>query len=190
VTCRLCGPIVAVLLAALPAAAADAVERRAPVPERDRPHGEVRIVLRDGSRIVQTLIHSRAVRRVAGAIADKEHASWPEGSEGAADAARYIDALAAVSAEVRRAGSAGEDRRRSLCIEFPPHGPVTVSGALVDEEAGGLRLVERADPSVTLDLTQPYVRRNRVLIVADAFGVDEATASSWLRESGTRVAHP
>jgi len=178
------GSCVVLALLWAPAAGADAVERRAVVPEPDRPHGEVRIVRRDGATIVQTLIHSRSVRRVAGAIAEKELANWPEGREGAADAARYVDALADVAAQVRKAGPAGEDRRRSLCIEFPPGGPVTISGAIVEPADDRLRLVEKVEPRVELDLGDPYVERNRVLIVADAFGVTEATAASWLTAPG------
>jgi hypothetical protein len=170
----------ALMLLGSQAAAADGVERRAVVPEPDRPHGEVRLVRRDGATVVQTLIHSRSVRRVAGAIADKERANWPTGSDGAADAARYIDALAAVSAAVRETAPAGRDRRRSLCIEFPAAGPVVVSAAVVENGEDGLRLVETVEPRDALDLGVTYVRRNRVLIVADAFGVDETTAASWL----------
>ena len=179
----------ALVLLCRPAAAADVVERRALVPDAGRPHGEVRIVRRDGAAVVQTLSHSRTVRRVAGAIAEKERTNWPEGREGASAAARYVEALAAVAATVHEA-PAGEDRRRSLCIEFPPGGPILVSGAVARIGPDGLRLIELTEPRVSLDLAEPYVGRNRVWIVADAFGVDEATAGSWLDVVGTRVAAP
>lgn len=179
-------PTLAMALALVfPALAGEIVERRTFVPDAERPQGEVRILRRDGSTVVQTLVHSRLVRRVAGEIAKKERANWPQGSAGFEDAARFVRALAQLAKEVRDTLPPDEGRRRGFCIEFPPSGPVTLSGAIVERSEDGLRLLEKREPSVSLDLDSSYVERNRGLIVIDAFSVDEEEARRWLAEDGT-----
>lgn len=161
-------------------ASSDVVERRAVVPRPDRPHGEVRIVLRDGARVVQTLLHSRFVRRVAGEIAAKEERNWPAGATGHADSVRFVDALAEAARVAARGRVDAATSRRSLCIELPPAGPVTIRGASIESTDAGLQVTATAEPRHTLVLDAAYVATNRVLIVADAFAVDRDTAARWL----------
>jgi hypothetical protein len=174
-----------VLLLAVTNLADDHVARRTPVPDAERPQGEVRILRRDASTVVQTLVHSRVVRRMAGEIAKKERQNWEEGRDGFADSERFVAALAELARRVRDTEAPGEDRRRGFCLEFPSSGPVTLSAALVERRDEGLRLVERREPSFALELGPSYVERNRVLIVIDAFSVDEPTAQRWLGSDGT-----
>ena len=163
------------------------IRARALVPTAGRPHGEIRLAVSDRGVVVQTVLHSRVLRRVVGRIADKERSGWPPDSAGREDAERYVAALADAVDRLRAAGPPAADRYRSLCIEFfPPQdaGRVVISGARVEASPDGLRLIEKTEPEIALDVSAEYSGRNRRLIVADAFGLDEAAAADLLDEAG------
>jgi len=179
----------AALLAASPLAdtAHDELLRRTPVPSADRRQGEVRIVRRGQTVVVQTVLHSKVLRRVAGEIAQKEARGWPPGAEGSAESARYVEALRDVVDAIRRGESrssdGGGDRFREMRIEFFVHageGTVVLSGAEVAEEADGLRLTAVRKPVEVLELSADYVGRNMVRIVEDSFGVTAEQARRLL----------
>jgi len=156
--------------------AGDEVVKRVAVPSSERRQGEVRIVRRGATVVVQTVIHSKVMRRVAGEIAQKEALSWPDGAKSADDRARYVETLRQVVDAIRAEGndaSAGEtDRFRDLRIDFLVQGGrglVVISGAEVVDEGETLRLVAVREPVERLEPSLDYVQRNMKLIVADSF---------------------
>ena len=164
--------------------ARDEILDRAYVPSAERPQGEVRVVRRGGHAVVQTLLYTRVLKRVFGAISEKERRNWPTGAPGHDDAERYLGALD----EFQRAhgrpadGGAGGDRRVVVLIEYvdAPPGPfVAVGEADIAGTGGDVRIRGRSSP-VVLDLSAAYVRRNMELILADSLGVPEAEARARL----------
>jgi hypothetical protein len=159
---------------------------RVPVPSAERPHGEVVVLVRDDVRIVRTVLHSKVLRQVAGRIAGKERAGWPEGEPGRSDSDRYVEALGDGIAALPPvpAGSAGDDRKRSYLIEFV-HGPgtsrVLLAPVRVEVTDDGHLTVAAVGPERReLDLSPAYVERNQRLIVEDAFRVDADAATRTL----------
>jgi len=185
-------PAAAILFAALLATGADwldvnadVVVDRVAVPSADRPQAEVRIVRRNGRPVVQTLIDTRVIKRVIGAIAGKERRGWPEGVPGHEDSRRYLAALEAFqrAALARREGAGpGAERRVQASIEFvdqPGHPFVAIGAAVIEGSGRQMRLVSRSAPTV-LPLSPEYVLRNMRLIVADSFEVTNEEAASRL----------
>lgn len=157
------------------------------VPSADKPQGEVRIVRRNGRPVVQTLLHTKVLKRVIGAIADKERRGWPARTAGSADVAGYADSqryLAVLDefarktlAERDKTGSPTERHVQAL-IEFvdePGHPFVAIGSAQIDATGESLRLVSRGAPTV-LEVSAEYLRQDMKLIVADSFHIspDEA----------------
>jgi hypothetical protein len=177
--------------AALLDIARDVVVESTFVPSAQRPQGEVRIVRRGGRAVVQTILYTRVLKRVIGAISDKERRNWPAGAAGHADMERYVAALE----EFRRAAAARPDqagaevdRRVQALIEFidAPGDPLVAIGGVTlaatagqEGTAGAVRIGARATPAL-LSLSADYVRRNMALIVADAFSVDPGEAATRL----------
>lgn len=165
--------------------ARDEILDRAYVPSAERPQGEVRVVRRGGHAVVQTLLYTRVLKRVFGAIAEKERRNWPADARGRDDAERYLGALD----EFQRAhGRPAEgDRRTVVLIEYvdaPPAPFVAVGEVDIAGTGGDVRIRGRSSP-VVLDLSAAYVRRNMELIVADSFGVPEAEARARLARART-----
>jgi hypothetical protein len=168
----------------------DRIVRRTSVPPDGRRHGEVRIVRRDENVVVQTVLHSKVLRRVAGEIARKEASAWPGSVPGSTDSERFVAALREIVDHVRledteEADVAG-DRHRDLRIDFfirEGRGRVVLSGAEVVEEGTTLRLVASRPPAESLDLSADYVGRNMRLIVADSFRTSVEEADRMLATS-------
>ena len=169
----------------------DVIVDRVPVPSADRPQGEVRIVRRNGRLVVQTLLKTKVLKRVIGAIADKERRGWPEGASGYADARRYLAALETFQQAAlaqRDAAGPDADRHVNALIEFidAPERPfVAIGSAEIDGAKNEMRLVGRAAP-VIIELSAEYVRRNMRLIVADAFHVTPEEASARIARAGAK----
>jgi len=177
--------------AALLDAGADVRIDRAFVPSADRRQGEVRIIRRGPHVVVQTLLYSKVIKRVVGAIVDKERAGWPEKSEGHADMERYVAALQEAQRQIPKPeaapGTEG-DRRAKLLIEFiddPAHPIVALGGVEIGEESGEVSIRQRRSPMV-LEPSPGYVRRNMTLIVADAFHLSTAEAEARLAAAARR----
>jgi len=171
-------------------AADDVVLERAVVPSSKRPQGEVRLIGRDGRVVVQTVLNSKVLRRVAGAIAEKEQSNWPSGRQGSEDAARYIAALADMAMQIQQQDRTDEGRRRSMCIEYTDTDGevrVTFTGARVETGPEGLALVAQTDPRQVMEPSTEYYERNRLLIVADAFGLDSPGAAELIASAGKRI---
>lgn len=153
---------------------ADQVLRRTFVPSPDRKVGEVRLLRRGDTDVVQTLLYTKILKRVVGEIRKKETANWLPGSDGYADSLRYIDALVQAQEDIwsrlpkfERSGEA----RQKLLIEFildKQTARVVFAEFDFTEAAGTVRISARR-ALAQLDLSRAYVRRNMQLIVADSF---------------------
>ena len=112
----------------------DEIIVRTKIEARGRNHGEFRLVRRDESVVVQTLLVTRSLKRAAGGIRDKEEANWPEDSQGY-DALRvYMEALEAAVAEILV--TEPSDRYRRLLIEIE-----------LSENAGSIALSKPSAPA-------------------------------------------
>lgn len=172
----------------------DEVVARSPVPSRERPVGEVRLLRRGDANVVQTLLYTKVLSRVVGEIRRKELANWPD-DPGRADALRYVEALAAAQQRLFRelaARGPAADRRQKLWIEFlvaPGTALVAIGGFEMEARDGELRIVERK-PIAVLEPSRDYVLRNMRLIAADSFHVEGAALDAllspleWLRREG------
>lgn len=161
--------------------AAVSVHARASVPSEAQKVGEVRLVTRGGATVVQTVIATRAPSRVLAEIREKELRNWPAGSEGRADAERYLEALAQAGSVLQgererldpRDPSA--DRRSRLLIEFQAD-DVSAGILVATFESSAEAPYE---PDAIREIARPlvggsYVLRNMRLILADAFARPEA----------------
>jgi hypothetical protein len=178
--------LLAIVLAATLATAADDVERVVPVDRRadaivarstiearGRTHGEVRLVRRGSDAVVQTLLVTRTLRRAAGRIRDKEEANWPQGSRELGASRVYVEALGSAVAEILQEES--RERERSLLIEIvaSDHSAiVTFANPQNQDGSLGIDLVAAATIS-RLEMPCAWARRQIELIARDR-GLDLA----------------
>jgi hypothetical protein len=153
------------------------VDRRV-VPSPERKVGELRILKRGAATVVETLLYTKVLSRAIAAIREKEAANWP----GDPDAARYVAALERAQRQIWERlprDARREDRRQKLWIDFvvAPDAAFVALGAFELEEKQGEVRVLRREPLAVLEPAPSYVRRNLLLIVADAFQLDEASAA-------------
>lgn len=168
------------LPAALVDPTSDRVVARTVVPNEGPKVGEVRLVTRGDATVVQTLLATKVLARVVAEIRKKEERNWPPDAEGYRDMRRYLDALEAAAAGLRKqrdaTGAGGDaDRRLRLLIEFVASR--SASGVVFAEfdaaEIDGAIQPTSRRPIETLVLGRSYVFPNMRLILADAFGVPE-----------------
>jgi len=163
----------------------DRVIERVVVPTREQPQGEVQVVRRGELVVVQTLLASRLLKRVAATIDAKEQKSWPPGSDGYAGSLRYRDELYQAVARSWQDYRQREDRsetRQRLVIEFilgPRHSLVALSLPVYTGEPGNLQVVDKQVVSVW-SAPRDYVRLNSAAIVADNFNLDTQAAAKLL----------
>ena len=170
--------------AALLDPAADRIVHRAWVPSAEQPQGEVRLIARGDALVMQTVLSSKVLRRVAAAIIEKEVRAWPEERDGFVDSQRYRETLNKAVEAVQQDSRAQPrpDRRQQLLIEFVAAGrsacfafflPELTDGADGLEVAGRrLLFVEAASPL--------YVRGNLLEIAMDSFQLDRAEAEQMI----------
>lgn len=173
-------------LSPLPAASRDVVVGSATVPYAFFPQAEVRLIRRDGSAVMQTVIVSRFLKRVIGEIRRKEMSAWPPGRAGHEDSERYVDALdrAYRSVEIAsRARDDGEDRPGRLMIEFVLSGEdafVAILDPEVRGKFGDLRVTTRRVMEI-LPLSRRYVSENILEIAVDSLGWKRREAEEALK---------
>lgn len=167
-------------------ASRDEVVRSATVPSSLFPQAEVRLIRRDGSAVMQTVIVSRLLKRVVGEIRRKESSAWTPGRAGHEDSERYVDALGRAyrAAEQRfRERDAGTDARRSLLIEFvlsEKEALVVFLDPQVRGDFGNLRVSERRVLEI-LPLSRRYIRENMQEIAIDSLGWSPREAEAALK---------
>lgn len=165
------------------AQAADAVLAQAAVPNPESPVGEVRLLRRGDTTVVQTLLVTRLLPRVAAEIRMKEERNWPAELPGHADMVAYVQALNAAQEQLHAALPAADarsvadaDRRLRLLIEFtasPASAGVEIAEFTSVAEDRPYDVASRR-PLVAPPVGRSYVLRNMRLILADAFRVPEA----------------
>jgi hypothetical protein len=151
----------------------DQVERAEIVPSPEQPVGEVRLLRRGGAVVMQTVLHTKFLKRVVAEIRKKEMAAWPRDRRGRGDAVKYVDALLSAQAGIQERFKLREDRgdrRQAMLIEFILAGDasiVAIAEPTLADEAGRMRVVSRR-PIAVLPLSRTYVRGNIYEIAWDA----------------------
>ncbi|MDH3383653.1 MAG: hypothetical protein OEM42_06295 [Deltaproteobacteria bacterium] len=167
-------------------ASRDEVVRSTTVPSTLFPQAEVRLIRRDGSVVMQTVIVSRLLKTVVGEIRRKESSVWTPERAGHGDSERYIDALGRAyrAAELRfRERDAGIDHRRSLLIEFvlsEEEAFVAILDPEVRGNFGNLRVTERRVLEI-LPVSRHYVLENMHEIAIDSLGWSRRQAEEGLK---------
>lgn len=181
-TATVVAAICAIGIAAGLAAASEEVLARTPVPNAESPVGEVRLVRRGDTTVVQTLLVTRVLPRVIAEIRLKEERYWPSDDAGHDDMLAYVAALTGAQERLRATLPAADarnladaDRRLRLLIEFAAS-PTSVGVQLAEfsslaedrpYDIGSRRTL--ATPAVG----RSYVLRNMRLILADSFHIAE-----------------
>ena len=174
-----------------PAAAADRVLARVPVPDAQRRVGEVLLIQRGAADVVETRLDTTLLRRVVAEIGHKEAANWPAGTVGGVASARYVAALEqAVDTLAPRppAGSRQRHARRAVRVFIAFALDDNSARVTIGRFAPAADGIERA-PLTTLDLPPDYVRENMRLIAADSLHLEGAALDAALAPL-TRLARP
>jgi hypothetical protein len=172
-------------LAPLLDTASDRIVRREFVPSEAQKVGEVRLVRRGASDVVETLLYTKVLSRVVAEIRKKELANWPPGQPGHDDALRYALALESVQKQIwdrLPRAEVARDRRQKLFIDFVLTGSsaVVAIGAFEMDETNGEVRVLRREPLVVFEPSRHYAERNMRLIAADSFHEGEAALGTLL----------
>jgi hypothetical protein len=168
--------LAAAVLASLTDGSHDIIVRRATVPATGSPQGEVRLIERNHAVVVQTLLESRVIMRVAREIALKEDQGWPETNELRGESRRYLDALTEAAQAVLHEHARRPELRnepQKLIIEFVL-APDAAVVALYELPTGEVRDRDRLPERKlvrSLDLDRAYVERNVTLIAEDSLGM-------------------
>jgi len=159
------------------------VYARTAVPDEARKIGEVRLVERGSTTLVQTVIATRVITRAVAEIRQKEERNWPPERVGHADMERYVTALERAATTLRQelppadARSIDDaERRVRLLIELRADSSRT---EIVIAEFQVRDASAPYDPTVSrvfanLALSRAYVLENMRLILADAFRIPES----------------
>lgn len=161
------------------------IRHRVPVPSAQQPQGEVRIIQRGKTTVVQTLLYSKILKRVVGTICKKEETTWPQQRPGYDDAKRYVTALRQAREELdgrSTAGGAGGERLQKLLIEFVLGEQKALIGLFETtcSGEGGQLVVHDRRPIAVWQASRSYVAEDMLAIVKDSFLLDEAEAAALL----------
>jgi hypothetical protein len=140
---------------------------RANVPNAVLKQGEVRVVVRDGETIVQTILHTRYQRLVRNRIERNETKNWPDRPEAAVYMAALEQALEHYALKKRESAEPV-----GLVIDFvdgPESDRVDFRVVSVGRGTDGYT-VDQGELWRSLRFPQDYIRRNQEHIVEDVFG--------------------
>lgn len=176
-------------------AAPDAREYRSPIAHaflraQGGVHGEVAVYRSGESRIVETLLYSRVLKRVVAEIALREADAWPQTASGSADSAAYVAALERAQKKVwweSARDPAKRDRVQEMSISFevgPGEARVSLFAVKTGEGAERKRRILERRLLESLPVSVEYARRDQRLIVEDAFGLDSAEAAALIDGAG------
>ncbi len=152
------------------------------VPNRVIPQGEVRLVRRGGTAVVQTVLQTRFGKRVMNRITHNELRNWGDHR----DAASYIDALEDAFAEYEKLRSA-EGKQMALVIDFvdsPVSARVEFSFSMASHEKHGFDI----QPSATwrsLTVSRDYLRKDQEYILTNSFKKGAAETLDYLHRLRT-----
>jgi hypothetical protein len=149
-------------------------------------HGEVALYRSNETRIVETLLYSRVLKRVVAEIAVREADAWPEGSPGAEDSSAYVEALERAQKKVwweSARDPAQRDRVQEMAISFEAgrtEARVSLFAVTTGPGPGQRRQVADRRLLEVVPVSLEYAIRDQRLIVEDAFGVDSQKAAALL----------
>jgi hypothetical protein len=161
---------------------ADLLIRSAPVPASPPYQGEVRLLRRDSAVVVQTLLNSKVMDRVAGAIQKKELQDWPEDREGSIDSRRYVKELVQALKVVRGRAEEGQ-RYLQLMIEFvldEQQSYVALYAPTLTQNGDRL-VLQKKELLKKLPLSRTYVYKNILFIIQDSFQLEADKAIELVR---------
>lgn len=156
--------------------------RITPVPAEPPYQGEVRLIHRDSALVVQTLLNSKVMQHVVGAIQKKELNNWPEGREGAIDSRRYTEELSKAHRTIRSRAEEGQ-RHLQLMIEFVLDGQqsyVTLYAPTMTQKGDRL-VLQKKEPLKKLPLSRSYVYKNMLFIIQESFQLEVDKALELVR---------
>jgi hypothetical protein len=163
----------------------DLIVQRATVPSVEQPQGEVQLIQRRDLLVVQTLLSSRVLKKVAAAIDAKESRNWPEAQQGYIESLRYRDELFRATEESWEAFRQRSDRsqdRQTLAIEFilgPKISLIALSLPHLSVDKGNLLLIDKRLLKIWRS-NEDYVRENMFEIVKNSFHLSDTTAEKLL----------
>ena len=162
--------------------------RRAPVPVDPPYQGEVRLLRRNSTLVVQTILNSKVMHRVVGAIQRNELRDWPQNREGSMDSRRYTEELAlafqTVQDRAKERQKTGErDRYLQLMIEFvleEQRGYVALYLPTLTQQNDRL-VLQKKELLKKLPVSRNYLRKNMQSIVEENFQLEADKADELLR---------
>lgn len=163
----------------------DVLIQRAPVPAAPPHQGEVRLIRRDSSLVIQTIISSKVLRHVVAAIQKKEFHRWPEDREGWLDSRRYSEELFQAY-EISQAESQkrkGDSRYLQLMIEFvleERRSYFAIYAPMLTQD-GDRFSVQEKKLLIKRKISRNYAYRNILEIAQDSFDLESQEALDLLR---------
>ncbi len=165
--------------------------QRTYVPSQEKPQGEVRLIQREETTVVQTLLYSKVLKRVVGAICKKEQQHWPQQRQGHEGAMRYVASLRQALDEIGqrfKARTDRDDRRQKLLIEFSLSDRIALVAFFeptIEEAEGKVRVLDKR-PIAIWEASRAYVAGNMLEIIQDAFALNETQAAAMLLNPNPR----
>lgn len=171
--------LVCLLLPSAPFAAQGAAEvliRSAPVPDKPPYQGEVKLLRRGSTLVMQTVFNSKVLRHVIAAIQKKELKEWPEDRDGWLDSRRYSEELFQVYGliQARAKDLQDGDRYLKLLIEFVLQKRRSYVAFYVPtlRQDGDHYLVEDKELLKKLKISRTYAYENLLAIAQDSFKLE------------------
>lgn len=159
--------------------------RSAPVPEEPPSQGEVNLIRRDSTLVIQTILNSKVLRHVVAAIQKKEFKAWPEDRDGWLDSRRYTDELflAYETIQTRAKEKQGSDRYLKLLIEFVLKGRRSYVALYVPtlSQDGDHLVVQEKQLLKKLKISRTYAYENMLVIAQDSFKLEKREALELMR---------
>jgi hypothetical protein len=157
----------------------------APVSDEPPYQGEVRLIRRDSTLVVQTVLNSKVLRHVVAAIQKKEFKAWPEDRDGWLDSRRYTDELFLVYEilQTRAKGRLADDRYLKLLIEFVlkgRRGYVAFYEPTLTHDGDHL-VVEEKEMLKKFKISRIYAFENILAIAQDSFKLNSSEVLELMR---------
>ena len=159
----------------------DVIDTRKPVPSKEKPQGELRLVSRGEARVIQTLIFSRFPSRFLKAMKKIEAIAWPIEMIGKGDSNLYMTGveLAIGYANTQYPFRKNkEDKRKKLLMElvYSPKHCFAAFYLFELDDSKDVPTVATRELFSLVPLSSQYVKREQVLILEDAFEFDREKA--------------
>ncbi|MFZ4855499.1 MAG: hypothetical protein ACOYL3_03805 [Desulfuromonadaceae bacterium] len=156
--------------------------RSAPVPAEPPYQGEFRLLHRDSALVAQTLLNSKVMSRVVGAIQKRELNNWPKDREGGTDSRRYTGELVKALQTVEERAEEGQ-RFLQLMIEFVLDGKQSYVALYAPTltQKGDRLVLQKKELLKKLPFSRTYVYKNILFIIQDCFQLEVGKALELVR---------